>query len=39
VDDVEYVGAGPFRIAAGRIAEAWIVGDTQALWRTLGRLQ
>jgi steroid delta-isomerase-like uncharacterized protein len=36
---VEYVGAGLFRIAAGRIAAAWIVGDTQELWRTLGRLQ
>jgi predicted ester cyclase len=34
---VEYVGAAFFRLADGLIEEAWVVGDTQALWRTLGR--
>lgn len=35
---VSYVGAAFFRIADAKIEEAWIVGDTQELWRTLGRL-
>lgn len=35
---VSYVGAGFFRLAGGEIAEAWIVGDTQELWKALGRL-
>lgn len=35
---VEYPGAAFFRLAGGMIEEAWIVGDTQLLWRTLGRL-
>jgi hypothetical protein len=34
---VEYVGAAIFRISAGRIEEAWVVGDTQELWRALGK--
>jgi predicted ester cyclase len=33
---VEYSGAAFFRLAAGRIEEGWVVGDTQALWRALG---
>jgi steroid delta-isomerase-like uncharacterized protein len=32
---VSYVGAAFFRLAEGRITEAWIVGDTQALWSAL----
>jgi steroid delta-isomerase-like uncharacterized protein len=35
---VEYVGAAIFRISAGRIEEAWVIGDTQQLWRALGKL-
>lgn len=35
---VSYVGAGFFSVAAGQIAEAWVVGDTQELWKALGRL-
>jgi steroid delta-isomerase-like uncharacterized protein len=35
---VEYVGAAIFRISAGKIEEAWVVGDTQELWRALGKL-
>ena len=35
---VEYVGAAIFRLADGRIEEAWVVGDTQELWRALGKL-
>lgn len=35
---VEYVGAAFFRLADGLIEEAWVVGDTQELWRVLGRL-
>lgn len=30
-----YVGAGIFHLNAGKIQDAWIVGDTQELWRTL----
>ena len=33
---VAYVGAAIFRLADGRISEAWVVGDTQELWRALG---
>jgi steroid delta-isomerase-like uncharacterized protein len=32
---VTYAGAAFFRLAEGRITEAWIVGDTQELWRVL----
>lgn len=35
---VTYVGAPFFRLHDGRIREAWVVGDTQELWRTLGAL-
>lgn len=35
---VEYCGAAFFRIADGMIEEAWVVGDTQELWRALGNL-
>ncbi len=35
---ISYVGAAFFRLAEGRITEAWIVGDTQELWKALGRL-
>jgi steroid delta-isomerase-like uncharacterized protein len=34
----EYVGAAIFRISAGKIEEAWVVGDTQELWKALGKL-
>jgi C-1 hydroxylase len=33
---VEYAGAAFFRLAGGLIEEAWVVGDTQELWRALG---
>ncbi len=35
---VEYVGAAIFLLEDGRIEEGWVVGDTQELWRALGRL-
>ncbi|HJQ30116.1 MAG TPA: ester cyclase [Rubrobacter sp.] len=35
---VEYVGAGIFRLAHGKIEDGWVVGDTQELWKQLGRL-
>ena len=35
---VEYIGAAFFRLADGVIEGAWVVGDTQELWRALGRL-
>lgn len=35
---VTYVGVGLFTIARSDIAAAWIVGDTQELWRALGRI-
>jgi steroid delta-isomerase-like uncharacterized protein len=35
--EVKYAGAAFFRLADGLIAEAWVVGDTQELWRSLGR--
>jgi predicted ester cyclase len=33
---VEYVGAAFFHLVDGLIEEAWVVGDTQELWRALG---
>ncbi|HXS47997.1 MAG TPA: ester cyclase [Solirubrobacterales bacterium] len=35
---VEYSGAAFFRLADSLIEEAWVVGDTQELWRSLGAL-
>lgn len=35
---VTYVGAAFFRVTDAQIEEAWIVGDTQELWRALGLL-
>lgn len=35
---VSYVGVAIFRLAEGKIVEGWVVGDTQELWRALGRL-
>jgi steroid delta-isomerase-like uncharacterized protein len=35
---VEYGGAAFFRLTEGVIEDAWVVGDTQELWRALGRL-
>jgi steroid delta-isomerase-like uncharacterized protein len=35
---VEYDGAAFFRLTEGVIEDAWVVGDTQELWRALGRL-
>ena len=35
---VEYAGIAIFRLDGGRIAEAWVVGDTQELWRALGSM-
>jgi steroid delta-isomerase-like uncharacterized protein len=32
---VEYAGIAIFRLDGGRITEAWVVGDTQELWRAL----
>jgi predicted ester cyclase len=36
---VEFVGAAFFHVADGLIEEAWVVGDTQELWRALGQLR
>jgi steroid delta-isomerase-like uncharacterized protein len=36
---VRYVGAAFFRFQQQRIQEAWVVGDTQELWKALGRLR
>jgi steroid delta-isomerase-like uncharacterized protein len=33
---VEYSGAAFFRVSDDTIEEAWVVGDTQELWRALG---
>src|SRR5256885_2008814 len=33
---VAYAGVAIFHLSGGRIASAWIVGDTQELWRALG---
>jgi steroid delta-isomerase-like uncharacterized protein len=35
---VSYVGVGLFTVSGELIRRAWIVGDTQELWRALGRL-
>jgi steroid delta-isomerase-like uncharacterized protein len=35
---ITYVGAAIFRLEDGRIHEAWVVGDTQEIWRALGYL-
>jgi steroid delta-isomerase-like uncharacterized protein len=35
---VEYRGAAFFQLSDGLIEEAWVVGDTQELWRALGEL-
>jgi steroid delta-isomerase-like uncharacterized protein len=32
---VEYAGAAFFRLDGGRIEEAWVVGDTAALWEQI----
>jgi predicted ester cyclase len=32
---VEYVGAAFFRLGEGVIVEAWVVGDSHALWQAL----
>jgi predicted ester cyclase len=34
---VEYRGAAFFRLSGGMIEEAWVVGETQELWRALRR--
>lgn len=31
-----YVGAAIFHLNAGKIQDAWVVGDTQELWRAIG---
>ncbi len=36
--EVAYAGAAIFTIADGVITDAWVVGDTQELWRALGLL-
>ncbi len=35
---VEYVGAAIFGLSDGKIESGWVVGDTQELWKALGRL-
>ena len=35
---VEYVGAAIFSLVDGKIEDGWVVGDTQELWKQLGRL-
>jgi steroid delta-isomerase-like uncharacterized protein len=35
---VAYLGVGLFTVSGSLITRAWIVGDTQELWRALGRL-
>lgn len=35
---VEYVGVAIFRVTSGKIEDGWVIGDTQELWRALGRL-
>jgi len=35
---VSYAAVAVFRLAGGVIQDAWVVGDTQELWRALGRL-
>jgi predicted ester cyclase len=34
---VRYVGAAFFRFRGDKICDAWVVGDTQELWRALGQ--
>lgn len=34
---VEYVGVAIFRLSGGVIEEAWVVGDTQELWKAPGQ--
>lgn len=34
---IQYCGAAFFRLSDGLIEEAWVVGDTQELWRAFGR--
>ena len=34
---VEYVGAANFGVRDGKTEDGWVVGDTQELWRALGR--
>jgi predicted ester cyclase len=36
---VRYVGAAFFHFRGEKICDAWVVGDTQELWRALGRLE
>jgi predicted ester cyclase len=36
---VSYVGAAIFHFADRKIHDAWVVGDTQELWRALGLLR
>src|SRR5688572_22591064 len=36
--EVAYAGAAIFTIADGVITDAWVVGDTQEVWRALGLL-
>ena len=33
---VNYVGAAIFQVHRGKIQAAWVVGDTQEVWRSLG---
>jgi predicted ester cyclase len=33
---VTYGGVGLFRLRDARIEDAWVVGDTQQLWRSIG---
>ncbi|HYX84189.1 MAG TPA: ester cyclase [Gaiellales bacterium] len=35
---VRYVGAAIFRLEGGLIRDAWVVGDTQELWRAIGAM-
>jgi steroid delta-isomerase-like uncharacterized protein len=35
---VTYAGVGIFELRDGRICAAWVVGDTQELWKALGML-
>lgn len=37
--EVRYVGVAIFTVVGGVIEEAWVVGDTQELWRSLGLLR
>lgn len=35
---VEYVGAAIFRLTEGKIADRWVIEDTQVLWKQLRKL-